>query len=84
MSPAAKTFIEVYERLRDEVRAWQYLFGNEKIELTRTILSLMESAYDEAFTACEEQDSGFAGSTTWTNHNPYREDPDVLNIVSQL
>jgi hypothetical protein len=48
------------------------MFADEKDDLLQHVLNLMAAAYDEAFTDCEEQDSGFAGTTNWTNNNPYR------------
>jgi hypothetical protein len=84
IKPYTKAFAEIYSDLREKFKGWDYLFGAEKVELTIDIIALMEQAYDQAFADCEEQDSGFAGSTQWTNNNPYRKDADVLDIIADV
>jgi hypothetical protein len=83
LKPYTKAFANVWERIRG-IRAAQYMFTDERVELALTILALMETAYDEAFAACEGQDSGFAGATAWTNENPYRKDENVLGIIANV
>lgn len=83
LKPFTIAFRNVWEGLT-EGRAWNYLFANEKTELALFVLEKMETAYDEAFASCEGQDSGFAGTTAWTNGNPYRKDPEILDILAKL
>lgn len=84
MKPYTKAFAEIYTTLDQEFEGWENLFGDEKADLAIIVVALMELAYDEAFASCEEQDSGFAGSTSWTNNNPYRKDDDVLRIIADV
>jgi hypothetical protein len=84
VKPYTKSFEKTFANLRENYPGWDYLFLDEKVSLTLLTLSMLEEAYDEAFASCEEQDSGFPGTTTWTNHNPYRKDPDVLDIITDV
>jgi hypothetical protein len=64
-----KAFNTVLGMRRMAENAWD----DEQLEAAHAIMELQAQAYDEAFTDCEEQDSGFAGTTGWTNRNPYRK-----------
>lgn len=84
LSPYTKAFAEIYPAVRETYTGTHPLSSDQKVQLAIDIIAFMEQAYDEAFADCEEQDSGFAGSTSWTNHNPYRKDDDVLNIIADV
>lgn len=84
LRPYTKAFASIYPALREKIPGLSRLTSEQKVELTTDVIALMEQAYDEAFADCEEQDSGFAGSTTWTNRNPYRKDDDVLSIITEV
>lgn len=69
-----------YDELRRDVTLhlfsgiedWTALFHEEQVVVDRT-MELMAIAYDEAFSDCEYQDSGFGASPGWKNNNPYRK-----------
>lgn len=73
-----------YDELRDAVvgalmpttQDWSAVL-HEESEIFDRVMELMATAYDESFSDCEFQDSGFEGSTTWTNNNPYRKITNV-------
>jgi hypothetical protein len=72
-----KTYKENFQDALDTVLGMRRMAENaweeEQLEAAHAVLELQAEAYDKAFTDCEEQDSGFAGSTSWTNSNPYRK-----------
>lgn len=71
LSPYTKAFASVWETLSETNRGWDYLFTNEKIDLTIAILEKMSQAYEEA-------------AETPFEPNPYLKDPDVIEIIERL
>ena len=68
---------QIYDILSYELPGWAYLYAEEQVAITLRTVAFMAQAYDEAFADCEEQGSGFAPTTNWTNNNPYPYDAET-------